>query len=255
MAAPSSPPLTLDDFNLVYDEKYSALICRTCKNAVEPGQLARHFKRQVHQGQASPVDASQTQDSLYALSRGAPADASAAFRGKDITDKIPKLRDLILKLPDVKAPQDLPRLLPTDPPHPLLHIHTGWLCSCGAAGVKDRLGADHEKACPVDGTIRPSLVQSWMDRGDWFPVRGNGPLLGHAGGDGNGDVNGSSEDESEPVNSPAVDAFSQLLASTARESALDPDTLLPKQHTAATTESSTSSPWLGRVRWGVMLKD
>ncbi|KAK0558754.1 hypothetical protein OC861_006837, partial [Tilletia horrida] len=243
MAAPSSPPLTLDDFNLVYDEKYSALICRTCKNAVEPGQLARHFKRQVHQ------------DSLYALPRGAPADASAAFRGKDITDKIPKLRDLILKLPDVKAPQELPRLLPTDPPHPLLHIHTGWLCSCGAAGVKDRLGADHEKACPVDGTIRPSLVQSWMDRGDWFPVRGNGPLLGHASGDGNGDVDGSSEDESEPVNSPAVDAFSQLLASTARESALDPDTLLPKQHTAATTESSTSSPWLGRVRWGVMLKD
>ncbi|KAE8220337.1 hypothetical protein CF319_g6124, partial [Tilletia indica] len=222
----SSPSFaSLASFNLVYDSSHKALICSTCKCAITSRRLSRHFQKPSHQ------------DTLYLPSTETPADRPS---GVDISAHLPVLTKLIHQTGTAIAPEDLPPLPANGPPHPHLKKVSAWLCSCGKVEVEQSKAREHQKGCK-GGSMRGCMAQTWTDRGGWFPVSLPGPLPDRPV-------------EGESTIHPAVGAFEALLASKASAAALDASTLSPLQPTANPL-SITSSPWLRRVRWPVLMQD
>ncbi|KAE8212720.1 hypothetical protein CF319_g9234, partial [Tilletia indica] len=198
-ASSSSPSFaSLASFNLVYDSHHQALICSTCKCALTPKRLSRHFQKASHQ------------DTLYLPSAEPPADRPS---GVDISAHLPVLIKLIDQAGTVIPPEELPPLPSSGPPHPHLKKVSAWLCSCGKVEIEKVKAREHQKGCR-GSSMRGCMAQNWTDRGGWFPVSLPGPLPDRPV-------------EGESTIHPAVGAFEALLASKASAAALDASTLSP----------------------------
>ncbi|KAK0544646.1 hypothetical protein OC844_007443 [Tilletia horrida] len=216
-------------FKLHYDSDNSALLCGTCRSAVDITRLKQHFQKQAHQNAF-----------FIPLPGDAGVQEARAYIGTDISAHWGRLRQLIASLPAVLPPFQLAPLPADGPPHRYLQQKTAWLCSCGHIEVIARSKTDHLRAHPGHA-FRPSAVQSWAEKGNWFPVAMAGPMPGQS----------HLAPGAEPTD-PAGAVLLRMVEKKAAAANLDPMSLVPERPTPPEL-SKTSSPWLRKVRWSVLL--
>ncbi|KAK0521606.1 hypothetical protein OC835_006836 [Tilletia horrida] len=215
-------------FKLYYDSDHSALLCGTCRSAVDTKRLKQHFQKQANQNAF-----------FIPLPGDAGVQEARAYIGTDISAHWGRLRQLIAPLPAVLPPFQLASLPADGPPHRYLQQKTAWLCSCDHIEVISRNKTDHLRAHPGHA-FRPSTVQSWTEKGNWFPVAMAGPMPGQS----------HLAPGAEPTD-PTGAVLLRMVEKKAAAANLDPVSLVPEWPTPPEF-SKTLSPWLRKVRWSVL---
>ncbi|KAK0519709.1 hypothetical protein OC835_007441, partial [Tilletia horrida] len=218
-------------FKLLHDPAHDALLCATCKTAVDPTRLREHFQRATHGASFyMPVKAS-------APNRG----TEPLKAGVDISTHWSDVKRCVGAIAGLLPPSKLAPLPSDGPPHAHLAKRAGFLCSCGNIEVDRRLAASHLQA-NADHAFRSVCVQSWMERGGWFVVGDSaaGPLPPDA-------------THVRAVRSEQANLLDEEIKKRARAADLDPNTLAPLNPTPG-ADGPLYNPWLRRTRWVELLE-
>ncbi|KAK0521314.1 hypothetical protein OC834_006709 [Tilletia horrida] len=203
----------LAGFHIAHLPAYNVLICRTCGSAIDWLHLKRHYGTYKHDQAPHP-------DHLHRIA--------------ELAEQIPSL---------IKSPSKLARPAPDSAALPVLASRSGWWCStCDTTFVEKRKVGEHTDKCTGKASVRSCRLQSWQQKGAYFPVE----VAGHRNVQ-------PAPAAATTSTSPSFQALRQAIQIAASAAHLDPVTLLPNILTAAEL-SKHSSAWLRHSRWPTLLR-